>query len=165
MELAVLVGLPASGKTSFVRAHLADSHRHVSKDLLGHGRGDARQRAAIEAALQAGASVVVDNINATPGERATLVALARRHGARVVAYYFETAVSDAVARNRRRTGRARVPDVAIYVAARRLQPPTAAEGFDARFRVRLRPDGGFDVTAWPEEPPAASGASPETPPD
>ena len=149
MELAVLVGMPASGKTSFVRARLAGSHRHVSKDVLGHGRGDARQRAAIETALRAGHSVVVDNVNATPRERATLIALARAHGARVVAYYFETAVADAVARNRRRTGTARVPDVAIYVAARRLQPPSAAEGFDALFRIRLRPDGGLDVTEDP----------------
>jgi predicted kinase len=146
MELAVLVGVPASGKSSFVRAHLAGSHRHVSKDLLGHGRGDARQRAAIEAGLRAGASVVVDNTNVTPGDRAPLIALARSHGARVVAYYFETAVSEAVARNRQRTGTARVPAVAIYMAARRLEPPSAAEGFDALFQVRLRPDGGFEVT-------------------
>jgi predicted kinase len=126
----------------------------VSKDLLGHGRGDARQRAAIEAALRAGASVVVDNTNATPGDRAPLIALARSHGARVVAYYFETAVSDAVARNRQRTGTARVPDVAIYVAARRLQPPSAAEGFDALFQVRLRPEGGFEVTREGETGPS-----------
>jgi predicted kinase len=145
MELAVLVGVPASGKSSFVRAHLA-GHRHVSKDLLGRSRGDARQRAAIEAGLRAGASVVVDNVNATPRDRAALIALARRHGARVVAYYFETAVADAVARNRARTGAARVPDVAIHVAARRLQAPSPTEGFDALFRVRLRPDGGFGVT-------------------
>ena len=97
MELAVLVGMPASGKTSFVRARLAGSHRHVSKDVLGHARGDARQRAAIETALGAGHSVVVDNVNATPRERATLIALARAHGARVVAYYFETTVADAPA--------------------------------------------------------------------
>jgi hypothetical protein len=34
MELAILVGLPGAGKTSFHRAHLAATHRHVSKDLL-----------------------------------------------------------------------------------------------------------------------------------
>jgi predicted kinase len=145
MELVVLVGVPASGKSSFVRAHLA-GHRHVSKDLLGRSRGDVRQREAIEAGLRAGASVVVDNVNATPRDRTPLVALARAHGARAVAYYFETAPADAVARNRGRTGAARVPDVAIYVAARRLQAPSLAEGFDAVFRVRLRADGGFDVT-------------------
>jgi predicted kinase len=159
MELAILVGMPASGKTSFVRARLAGTHRHVSKDLLGHGRGDARQRVAIEAALRAGDSVVVDNINATPAERARLITLARSYGARVVGYYFGSAVLEALARNRLRTGAARVPDVAIYVAARRLQPPSAAEGFEALFRVGLEPNGGFTVTAWPEDRPAGGPAT------
>jgi hypothetical protein len=62
--------------------------------------------------------------------RAPLMAIGRRHGARVVAYFFETTVKDAVARNRAREGKARVPDVAIFVTAKKLVPPTLAEGFD-----------------------------------
>jgi predicted kinase len=150
MELAILVGVPASGKSSFFRACLAATHEHVSKDLLPHARHrEARQRQLIAAALRAGRSVAVDNVNATARDRAPLIALARVHGARVVGYYFETSPREAVERNRGRTGRERVPDVAIYVAARRLEPPTPAEGFDALFRVRLAGDGGFDVVRWP----------------
>ena len=52
------------------------------------------------------------------------------HGARVVAYYFETTVKDAVARNRKREGKARVPDVALFVSAKKMVPPGVAEGFD-----------------------------------
>jgi hypothetical protein len=48
----------------------------------------------------------------------------------VIACFFETAVKDAAARNRLREGKARVPDVALYVMARKLVPPTIAEGFD-----------------------------------
>ena len=152
MELAILVGLPASGKTSFVRARLAATHAHVSKDLLSHVRDrETRQRELVAAALRAGRSVVVDNINATRAERAPLIALAREHGARVVGYYFETTTQEAVARNRGRTGRPRVPDVAIYVAAKRLERPLPAEGLDAVFRVRLAGDEAFEVTG---EPPA-----------
>jgi predicted kinase len=153
MELAILIGVPASGKSSFVRARLALTHRHVSGDLLGHGRSRAgRQRALIEEALSAGRPVVVDNINATAAERAALIGLGRAHGARIVGYYFESAVQEAVTRNRRRVGTERVPDVAIYVAARRIEPPSAAEGFDALYRVRLGAAGGFEVTAWAEPP-------------
>jgi hypothetical protein len=47
-----------------------------------------------------------------------------------VACFFETTVKDAVARNRLREGKARVPDVVIYVAARKLVAPSIAEGFD-----------------------------------
>jgi hypothetical protein len=42
--------------------------------------------------------------------------------------------------------------VAIYVAARRIEPPSLAEGFDALYRVRLGPASGFEVTAWAELP-------------
>jgi hypothetical protein len=62
--------------------------------------------------------------------RAPLIALARRHGARAVACYFETTVRDAVTRNRRREGRARVPDAAIFATSKRMDPPSLAEGFD-----------------------------------
>ena len=146
-ELVILVGLPAAGKSSLCRERFAATHVLVSKDLMGRRRDkQAHQLALVGEALAAGRSVAVDNVNATPRDRAPLIALARAHGARAVAYYFETAPADAVARNRGRTGAARVPDVAIYVAARRLQAPSLAEGFDALFRVRLRADGEFDVT-------------------
>ena len=153
MELVILIGLPASGKSSFVRARLALTHRHVSRDLLGPGRGRVgRQRALIEEALAAGRPVVVDNVNATAAERAALIGLGRAHGARIVGYYFESAVQEALARNRQRVGTARVPDVAIYAAAHRIEPPSPAEGFDALSRVRLGVAGGFEVTAWAEPP-------------
>ena len=45
-------------------------------------------------------------------------------------------------------GRARVPDVAVHVAAARMQPPTLDEGFDELYRVRAA-GGGFEVTPQP----------------
>jgi hypothetical protein len=84
----------------------------------------------IAAALREGKSVVVDNTNPTPAVRAPLIALGRAAGARVVGYLFETVVKEAVARNRAREGRARVPDVAIYVTSKKLVPPSLEEGFD-----------------------------------
>jgi predicted kinase len=150
MELVILVGVPASGKSSFVRARLAATHQHVSNDLQPPARrGDARHREPIAAALRAGRSVVVDNVNATEAVRAPLIRLGREHGARIIGYHFPTAVAEAVARNRQRTAAARVPDVAIYAAAKWLRPPSPAEGFDELWEVRLGPDGGFDVTAGP----------------
>ncbi len=32
LECAILVGLPASGKTTFYQARLASTHLHISKD-------------------------------------------------------------------------------------------------------------------------------------
>jgi predicted kinase len=130
-ELIIFVGLPASGKTTYYREHFAATHVHVSKDLMPHARrrGD-RQEREIGQALDAGHDVVVDNTNPSAAIRAPLIALGRRHCARIIAYYFEATVKDCLTRNRQREGKARVPDVAIFVALKKLAPPAVAEGFD-----------------------------------
>ena len=130
-ELIIFVGLQGSGKTTYYQQNFAATHVHVSKDLMKTARNsDAKQRLMIEAALAAGQSVVVDNTNPTPAIRQPLIEIAKRHGARVAAYYFDVPVKVAVARNRQREGKARVPDVAIYVTAKKLKPPIFQEGFD-----------------------------------
>ena len=135
--MIIFVGLQAAGKSTYYHANLAATHVHVSKDLMKNARNrDERQRRMIEEAFRAGKSVAIDNTNPTPYERAPLIELARRHGARVVAYHFETTVKDAVTRNRAREGKARVPDLAIFVAAKKLVRPEMAEGFD---EVRVIP--------------------------
>ena len=130
-ELVIFVGLPASGKSTYYSANFAATHVHVSKDLLKSARSrDSRQEKLIEEALAAGKSVVVDNTNPSREVRAPLIAIARRHGARCIAYYFDCSVQIALARNRRREGKARVPDVAIFVTSKKMKAPAVDEGFD-----------------------------------
>ena len=131
IELVIFVGLPGAGKSTYVRAHFAATHVHVSKDLMPNAqRRDDRQERLVDEALAAGRSVVVDNTNPTPAARAPLIAIGKRHGARIIAYYFEVAVRTAVARNSQREGKAQVPKVAIFATAKKLVPPSADEGFD-----------------------------------
>lgn len=135
------MGLPAAGKTTFYQRYFAATHRHVSKDLWPHARRkESRQQQRLAEALAAGDSVVVDNTNPTAHERAAIIAIARTHGARVVGYYFDVTTRAAVARNAGRSGRGRVPPVAIFTVARRFEPPALAEGFDQLFRITIRPD-------------------------
>ena len=149
LELVVFVGLQASGKSTFFRERFAATHEHVSKDLLRNNKNPNRRQAQlIRAALEAGHSVVVDNTNPTIEDRRPLIELGREHGARVVGYYFDARVRECLRRNAGREGRARVPDVAIFAAARRLVPPSYSEGFDGLFRVRLADDSTFEVSAY-----------------
>jgi len=142
-ECVILVGLPGAGKSTFCRERFPH-HECISKDALPRTSGkQARQDALLRQALAAGRSVVVDNTNVTPAERAAVIAIAREFPARVVGYYIEAATRDAVARNERRTGRAKVPKVAIFTAAKRLVPPAAGEGFDELHTVRVMEDGRF----------------------
>jgi len=146
VDLVVLIGLQASGKSTFRRLRFDATHVVVSKDLLrGSRRPQIRQIALIEEALATGRSVVVDNTNPARDDRKPLVEAARRYGARVIGYFFPTAIEDSVRRNSRRRGRARVPVVALHATKKRLQVPDLSEGFDELHLVSISGEAGFDV--------------------
>ncbi|HLG60747.1 MAG TPA: ATP-binding protein [Ktedonosporobacter sp.] len=149
MEIVILIGLQAAGKSTFYQAHCAHTHEHVSKDLLRNNKRPAqRQSQLIEEALQAGRSVVVDNTNPSPEDRAQLIHLGRQYGAEIVGYYFEPQVKQSLERNRQRAGKARVPDVAIFATRKKLTRPTYAEGFDKLYSVRSGQDTLFEIVDW-----------------
>jgi predicted kinase len=131
MELIILIGLQGSGKTTYYHEHFAATHVHVSKDLMTNARNrDAMQLTQIDEALGAGRNVVVDNTNPTIDSRKPLIDAGKRHGARVIAVYLEPRIPTCLARNRQREGKARVPDVAIFVTKKKLVAPSIEEGFD-----------------------------------
>lgn len=148
-ELVLFVGVQGSGKTSFYRERFSGAHVHVSKDLFPNNRNKARRQGQlIGEALAGGRSAVLDNTNPTREDRAEAIALARDCGASVVGYVFVTDLQAAIERNQHREGKARVPDVATYATAKRLEWPNPEEGFDALYAVRLTPAGGFEVGPW-----------------
>ncbi|WP_461083911.1 AAA family ATPase [Streptomyces deserti] len=157
LDLAVLVGLQASGKSAFYAQRLKDRYALVSKDAFPRGarRRQDRQMRLIGQALAAGRSVAVDNTNPSPEEWRPLVAAGHAHGATVTAYWFPPDLAGSLLRNAARTGRARVPDVGIHATHARLRRPSPADGFDAVFSVRFDGQGGFDVRPADEEATAA----------
>ena len=151
MELVIFIGLQASGKSSFFRQYLATTHELVSKDLMRNNKNRARRQAQlVEAALQAGRSIVVDNTSPTVEERASLIELGQLYNARILGYYFQSQVKDCLERNQQRSGKARVPDVAIYATIKKLVRPTYAEGFHQLFYVRIVGHSGFQFQPWRE---------------
>lgn len=163
MECVILIGLPASGKTTFYRERFAATHDHISKDLMRSARKpQQRQERLLIESLSGGRSAVVDNTNPTVAVRAPIIALARAYGAEVVGYYFPADPADALRRNRAREDRARVPDVAIFAARKRLEAPSLAEGFDRLFVVRLNEaERRFEVTEWRRADPAGGPEEPQ----
>lgn len=150
LDCVILIGLPASGKTTFYQQRFAATHRHISKDHWPNApKKDVRQAQLIRSALAAGVPVVVDNTNPAVADRAAIIEIAREFGARVIGYYFTATTREAVGRNRGREGKQRVPDVAIFTKAKRMVVPTREEGFDELHRVAIREDGTFAITAAP----------------
>ena len=152
MELILLIGLQAAGKTTFYRRRLADGYTHISMDLLRNNPHPARRQAQlIEQALQAGQSIVVDNTGPTAEVRAPLIALGKQYDCLIIGYYFTPDVSASLKRNAGREGKTKVPPVAIYATRKKLQPPSYTEGFDALYSVRIADDSAFQVEPWVEE--------------
>ena len=159
-ECVILIGLPGAGKTTFYNQRLSTTHVHVSKDRFPRSARDkqSRQDAALRAGLNQGRSVAVDNTNVSIAERAGVIALARALGARIVGVYIVASTREAVARNERRQGPEKVPKVAIFTKAKRLEAPMMAEGFDELRSYRVTADGKF------EEAPITPEAAPANPP-
>ena len=146
LQLLILCGLQGAGKSTFYRTFFAPTHELISRDLFPNNRQPRRRQLQLIAeAFQAGRSVVVDNTNVTRAERAELVLLAEEHAAEVICYYFVPDLKQSLERNRQRTGKARVPDVAIYATYKRLEPPEVAEGFAQLYSVHALEDGQFSL--------------------
>jgi predicted kinase len=146
IRLAILIGLQASGKSTFYRQSLADTHVHVSKDAFPRARHrQRRQLRLITEAFAAGHDVAVDNTNPAPAEWRPLIDVAAEFGAHVTGYWFPPDLPGSLQRNAERPAETRVPDVGMFATIARLQQPRLADGFDELIVVRFDGRGGFDV--------------------
>ena len=151
MEAAILIGIQGTGKSTFCRGRLFHTHVRINMDML---QSRHRETLILAACLNAKQSFVVDNTNPTREERARYIAPSRAAGFRVVGYFFESKVRDALLRNELRGPGHRVPDRGVLGTAGRLQLPSRAEGFDALHYVRLAPPPAVDefiVQEWRED--------------
>lgn len=152
--VAVLVGLQASGKTTFCRDVLGERYVQVSKDHFPNARNrQQRQLRLVREALAAGRDVVIDNTNPSPAEWQPLIETARNCGAGAVAYWFPPDLAGSLARNAARAGRARVPEIGVMSTVSRLRQPGTADGFDGVLTIRFDGSGGFEVSPCSVEAP------------
>ena len=146
-EAAVLIGIQATGKSSFVRQRMFDTHVRINLDML---RTRHREAQLLDACLRTGQSFVIDNTNPSRDDRARYISPARAAGFAITGYYFQSAIAAALHRNEQREGAARIADAGILSTHARLELPQLHEGFDALFYVALSP-GGFEVQEWRDE--------------
>jgi predicted kinase len=142
LEAVILVGIQGAGKSTFYKERFAGTHARINLDEL---KTREREREFFEECLRGKRSFVVDNTNMKVADRARYIAAARAAGYRVVGYFLESSLKDAMRRNNLRTGKAKVPVPAIAGALKRLEPMRKDEGFDQIFRVKSLDGGKFEV--------------------
>jgi predicted kinase len=137
VKLIITVGLPGSGKTTYlarlgVNAISSDEIRRlIADDPLDqsmNARIFATVRYLVRQRIAAGRPVTyVDATHLTSWERKPYVKLAERHGCQLEALFFDVPVETCLTRNQTRDRI--VPEEAIRKMARRLIPPSKHEGF------------------------------------
>lgn len=154
MEIVLVMGYPASGKSTWAAQNFASHHR-INRDLLGDKTLDDLVPLAAKA-LDGGARVVMDNTYPTRESRAAVLALARERGVPVRCVWVDTSIEDAqynaVERLVRKHGRFPTPDeikkaskkdpntfgpTVLFRHRKLFEEPTVAEGFASVERVRF----------------------------
>ncbi len=138
MRLFVLVGLPGSGKSTWLERNgkPALSSDALRAQLTGDAANQdqnrlvfATMRRLVLARLEAGcAETWIDSTALTSRERRVWIRLAEMHGCPVEAVFFDTPVEVCRARNESRERK--VPAEAMERMARRMVRPAIEEGFE-----------------------------------
>ena len=140
----ILIGLPASGKTTFYQQPLRRHPPHISKDLwptTSNKDGGRRSycRGAVTPGFQSSSTTPIPRLPIGAGyhDRA-------RNTVRVCRLLLHRHTREALGRNRGREGKARVPDVAIFTRANAWRT-LLEEGFDELYAVAIESGGDFSV--------------------
>ncbi len=148
MQAVIFIGVQATGKSTFYKQMLSDTHIRINLDML---KTRHREQILLNACLQARQSFVVDNTNLTIEGRKRYILPAKQAKFEVVGYYFESKISNSLQRNQLRPGKQQIPEAGIRAAYYKLQIPNLSEGFDKLFVVRIDPHDQFVVEEWQDE--------------
>jgi len=93
MKVTIIMGAPASGKSTLAEKVLTDGCVHLNRDTEGGRTFDLLPKMA--AALRDGRDVVTDNLFTTANTRKPFIELAKKHGATVIGQRMDTSIEDA----------------------------------------------------------------------
>ena len=145
-DMIIFIGIPASGKTTFYQQNFAATHTHISLDILHTRR---QENKILEETLTSGKSCVIDNTDVSAEERKKYIEAGKRHGYKVIGYYFRSSIDECRIRNDQRQGKKKVPEIALRNKIAPLERPSKQEGFDELFYVKIE-NNNFAVSQFQE---------------
>lgn len=140
-ELVVMVGFPGSGKSVLATSVLAaKGYRHANRDTLGTWQKCA---AAVQSALQAGQSVVVDNTNPDRESRSRYIKIATDLKRPARCFVMDICKAHARHNNKFREltdpSHSKVSDMIFNMYKSKFQPPALSEGYVDIVKVNFVP--------------------------
>ncbi len=148
METIIFIGIQATGKSTFYRERFSNTHIRLNLDML---KTRYREGILLAACLKAKQPFVIDNTNPTAKVRHKYVQLAHQSKFKVVGYYFQSNLEDALRRNRQRNVKDRIPEKGIIGTYSKLEIPSLSEGFDELYYVLIQNDNSFSILEWKNE--------------
>lgn len=147
MEAIIFCGVQATGKSSFYIERFFNTHVRVSMDLL---KTRNRESKFFELCLTTNQKLVVDNTNPTKDDRLKYIQKIKVANYKLIGYYFQSKLEDALERNGGRVGKQRIPDIGVRATYSKLELPSMNEGFDELYYVEIK-EGKFIITEWNNE--------------
>ena len=132
MEGIILIGLPASGKSSFYKKNFFNTHIRISNDLL---KTKNREKKLLDFCFETKMKIVLDNTNVTLALRQQYISRLKENQYRICGYYFKTDLERSFQWNKLRAENEIVPDVGILDKHRKLELPSISEGYDDLYYV------------------------------
>lgn len=135
-ELIIMVGLPASGKSTFAERYLVPKgYVRINRDTLGTQQ---KCQSAVKAALSSGKSAVVDNTNPSVSAREEYIKIAKASGVQVRAFWMQTSETIADHCNlyrEKQKGIKHIPNIAYNMYRKNFAAPHASEGIQDIIKV------------------------------
>lgn len=148
MEAIIFIGIQATGKSTFYKEKFFKTHIRLNLDML---KTRNREDIILEACIKAKQSFVIDNTNPTLVDRKKYIDIAKSAGYKIIGYYFQSNITEAISRNENREGKEHIPLVGIKSTHAKLQLPYKEEGFDELFYVHINEEKEFIVEGWNNE--------------
>ena len=142
-----MMGLQASGKSTFCHTRLKRSHLIVSLDTL---RTRKREKRFLDLCADSLTPVAIDNTNPTVESRAGYIKDFKAASFAINGYYFQSKLDDCLARNQLRTYMEKIPEKGICSTFSKIELPSYSEGFDRLYYAYMK-DGRFVVEDWKSE--------------
>ena len=126
-EVVIMVGYPASGKSTIAHSLNKEHYYVVSGDIH-----KTAQKMLKDAEQHLDKSIIFDSTGGNKEKRKKFVDFAKKHELPIRVFWVKTCIEETMERNKQRSleGGSHVPSIAFYIFRKHFEEPNESEGFE-----------------------------------